>query len=53
LIGVVTATLASWIVERVSLQAEKVASATESQVESLRTEVAELKDMIRALTPTR
>ncbi len=53
LIGVVTATLASWIVERVSLQTENVASATEKQVESLRAEVAELKEMIRALTPTR
>ncbi len=53
LIGVVTATLASWIVERVSLEAEKTASATESQVESLRSEVAELKDMIRALDSAR
>lgn len=50
LIGVVTATLASWIVERVSLETEKTAVATESQVELLRAEVAELKDMISALT---
>ncbi|WP_240640415.1 potassium channel family protein [Microbacterium sp. 10M-3C3] len=49
LIGVVTATLASWIVERVSVRADAAAVATESQVEALRTEVAELKEMIRAL----
>jgi voltage-gated potassium channel len=53
LIGVVTATLASWIVERVSLQTTKTAAATERQVEELLGEVAELKDMIRALRPTR
>jgi voltage-gated potassium channel len=52
LIGVVTATLASWIVERVSLET-KTASATEAQVEALQSEIAELKDMIRALTPGR
>lgn len=52
LIGVVTATLASWIVERVSLEAEKSATATEAQVESLRAEVAELKELIRALNPS-
>ena len=52
LIGVVTATLASWIVERVSLETEKTATATEAQVESLRAEVAELKEMIRALRPS-
>lgn len=51
LIGVVTATLESWIVERVSLETEKTATATEAQVESLRAEVAELKEMIRALRP--
>lgn len=49
LIGVVTATLASWIVERVSLESEKTSAATEVQVEALRAEVAELKEMIQAL----
>ncbi|WP_353681678.1 ion channel [Microbacterium sp.] len=52
LIGVVTATLASWIVERVSDRSdadELAAAASEYQVEELRREVAELKDMIRAL----
>jgi len=51
LIGVVTATLASWIVERVSLESDKAAAASEAQVEALRTEVAELKEMIRDLRP--
>lgn len=51
LIGVVTATLASWIVERVSDQSTKTATATEHQVEELRREVGELKDMIRELRP--
>ncbi|KAA9107936.1 potassium channel family protein [Microbacterium rhizomatis] len=49
LIGVVTATLASWIVERVADQTTKTAAATESQVEELRREVLELKSMIREL----
>ncbi|MEV8268458.1 ion channel [Microbacterium sp. NPDC076911] len=54
LIGVVTATLASWIVERVSDQNMTMAAppATEAHVEALSREVAELKDMIRALQPT-
>ncbi len=49
LIGVVTATLASWIVERVSLDTERTATATEAQVDALRGEIAELKEMIRDL----
>jgi voltage-gated potassium channel len=48
LIGVVTATLASWIVERVSTETEAV-TATESHVEQLRSEVAELKQLILEL----
>lgn len=51
LIGVVTATLASWIVERVSDQTSKTVAATESQLDELRREVTELKDMIRELKP--
>lgn len=47
LIGVVTATLASWIVEKVSLGAQNTA-ATSDQVEQLRAEVAELKDLLRS-----
>ncbi|MFF1877510.1 potassium channel family protein [Leifsonia sp. NPDC058230] len=52
LIGVVTATLASWIVERVSDQNTLTAAATEQQVEDLRRELIELKEMIRELRPT-
>ncbi|GAA1970503.1 potassium channel family protein [Microbacterium deminutum] len=48
LIGVVTATLASWIIEKVSLEV-KVSTATEEQVEQLRAEIAEMKAMLRAL----
>ncbi|WP_314507532.1 ion channel [uncultured Microbacterium sp.] len=52
LIGVVTATLASWIVERVADQTKKTANATETQVEQLRDEIVELKAMVRELRPT-
>lgn len=52
LIGVVTATLASWIVERVADQNTRTVNATEAQVEQLRVEIAELKDLIRELRPT-
>ena len=44
LIGVVTATLASWIVERVADQTSKTVSATETQVEELRSEIVEQGD---------
>jgi voltage-gated potassium channel len=53
LIGVITATLASWIVERVSDETTNTVAATEDQVEHLRTEVAELKQMIRDLSAAR
>lgn len=52
LIGVITATLASWIVERVSNETSKTA-ATEEQVEALRAEVGELKQMITELAGTK
>jgi voltage-gated potassium channel len=52
LIGVVTATLASWIVERVADETTNAAAATKYQVEDLRREVIELKEMIRELRPT-
>jgi voltage-gated potassium channel len=48
LIGIVTATLASWIVEKISLETQ-MSAATEAQVEQLRAEVAEMKEMLRAL----
>ena len=54
LIGVVTATLASWIVERVSdAAAKQKPAATEEHVESLRREIAELKEMVRGLMPAK
>ncbi|WZH36837.1 MAG: ion channel [Microbacterium enclense] len=49
LIGVVTATLASWIVQRVSVEAEEATAATETQVEALRGEIADLKEMLREI----
>jgi voltage-gated potassium channel len=52
LIGVVTATLASWIVERVADQNTQTVNATEAQVEQLRLEIGELKDLVRELRPT-
>lgn len=48
LIGVVTATLASWIVERVADQNTQAKAASEQQVDALRRELTELKEMIRA-----
>ena len=51
LIGVVTATLASWIVERVADQNTKAVTATEAQVEQLRLEIIELKDRFKSLRP--
>jgi len=52
LIGVVTATIASWIVERVSDETTAKEMASQDQVEQLRGEIAELKEMIRDLKPT-
>ncbi len=43
LIGVVTATLASWIVEKVSLENQSSSAATSAQVDALRDEIAELR----------
>ena len=53
LIGVVTATLASWIVERVSLETSTASSTTEQQIDDLTREVRELKELVRALAPER
>ena len=53
LIGVVTATHASCIEERVADQTSKTVSATEAQVEELRAEIVELKEMIQTLRPTK
>jgi voltage-gated potassium channel len=46
LIGAVTATLASWIVEKVADQTIKTEHATVNQVEQLRSELAEVKALL-------
>lgn len=46
LIGAVTATLASWIVEKVADQTTKTEHATADQVEQLRAELAEVKALL-------
>lgn len=51
LIGVVTATLASWIVQRVSDSAEPDPAASEQQMRELRAEIADLKAMVARLVP--
>lgn len=60
LIGVVTATLASWIVDRVSVESEQAATATSAQVERLhgeishlRGELGEMKELLQALNSAR
>ncbi|MFC4604666.1 potassium channel family protein [Rhodococcus kronopolitis] len=50
LIGVVTATVASWIVQRVAEEDDDNRAATAQQIESLRTEIADLHATVRALT---
>lgn len=50
LIGVVTATIASWIVERVSEGDDANAAATRAQIESLRDEVQKLQTLLAALS---
>ncbi|MBT9605972.1 potassium channel family protein [Microbacterium sp.] len=47
-IDVVTAPVASWIVQRVSVEAEQAKADTENQIEELRPEIAELKELLRA-----
>ncbi len=57
LIGVVTATLASWIVEKVEQNAEKkdtlVQSATQSEIDGLTAEIVALRAIIEALADER
>lgn len=50
LIGVVTATVASWIVQRVAEEDDGNRAATAQQITSLHAEIAELRDAVRALT---
>ena len=46
LLGVVTATLASWIVERISAQEQGARAATQSQITDLSRQLDELKDTL-------
>ncbi|MDQ4214845.1 potassium channel family protein [Microbacterium sp. ASV81] len=48
LLGVVTATLASWIVERVYAQEASRQTATVAHIDALRAEIAELKGLLAA-----
>lgn len=50
LIGVVTVTVASWIVQRVAEEDDGNRAATAQQITSLHAEIAELRDAVRALT---
>lgn len=49
LIGIVTATLASWIVDRVRDETDKRADEAESETEQLRRSVLELTDTVNRL----
>ncbi|OFJ52529.1 potassium channel family protein [Mycolicibacterium grossiae] len=48
LLGVVTATLASWIVERVAEEDTAGTAATAAQIDQLRSEIAELTETLRS-----
>lgn len=48
LIGAVTATLASWIVERVADETTSAEAATVEHIDALRAELAEIKALLSA-----
>ncbi len=52
LLGVITATIASWLVQRVSEVTETEEAATRAQVDLLTTEVAKLREELRAASPS-
>ncbi|WP_103062831.1 ion channel [Actinomyces qiguomingii] len=52
-IGVVTATLASWIVSLVNEESQEQEAATQAQVTALQDQVSALSEQLRALTPSR
>jgi voltage-gated potassium channel len=52
LIGLITASLASWLVERVSARDEASQAATRMQVEELAREIRELKALLLGADPT-
>jgi voltage-gated potassium channel len=51
LLGVVTATIASWLVQRVSEVTQREEAATRSQVEKLQDEVKELRSLLAGALP--
>ncbi|MGN8025144.1 potassium channel family protein [Microbacterium sp. 22242] len=51
LLGVVSATFASWIVEKVSAENTSRQAATVAHVDALRTEIAELRAVLMAMNP--
>ncbi|GAA4477968.1 potassium channel family protein [Microbacterium panaciterrae] len=51
LLGVVTATFASWIVEKVSAENTSRQAATVAHVDALRSEIAELRAVLLAMNP--
>lgn len=51
LLGVITATFASWIVEQVSAEDSARQIATVAHVDALRTEIAELRAVLTAMNP--
>ena len=51
LLGVITATFASWIVEKVSAENTSRQAATVAHVDALRTEISELRAVLLAMNP--
>ncbi len=53
MVGAITATIASWIVQRVSAEDSAQQAATVAHIESLQAEVARLADLVAAQLDTR
>jgi voltage-gated potassium channel len=53
LLGIVTATLASWIVERVAVKEEDAQAATRGEIRALAQQVARLQDALALSEPNR
>ncbi len=48
LLGIITATLASWLIQKISADDQVAASATEAHINELRSDIAELKQLVEA-----
>lgn len=46
LLGIITATLASWLIQKISADDQEAASATEAHINELRGDIAELKQLV-------